>query len=154
MNSEYQNQLEAEIDRELKALPELEAPPTLARRVMRAVQEKAHVPWYHLAWQSWPAPLRAATMAVLIVSFGGLCFAAWEICQTAGYTELVRALTGWMAAVWTLGNAVAALLSSAVLVIKHLGTALILACLAALAIAWAMCLGLGTVYLRLALARR
>lgn len=154
MNSEYEKRLEAEIDRELKALPDLAAPPAVAGRVMRALERRLETPWYHLAWQYWPAPLRAVTMAVLLVSFGGLCFAAWQICQTAGYMELVQALTGWLTGASALGHALATLLGAVVLVVKHLGTLFILACLAVLAFAWATFLGLGTVYLRLAMARR
>ncbi len=154
MNSEYNKELEAEIDRELKALPELKAPPTLVHRVLRTLEKRAATPWYRLAWQYWPGPLRAATLAVLVGCFGGLCFTAWEICQTAGYAELVRALTGWLAGAVAIYHALGTLLAAVVLVVKHLGTVFILACLTALALAWATCLGLGTVYLRLALARR
>ena len=35
MNPEYEEKLAAEIERELKALPELKAPSTLLRRVMK-----------------------------------------------------------------------------------------------------------------------
>ena len=41
MNAEYEKQLEAGIRRELDALGELEAPPEIARRVMRVIEQRA-----------------------------------------------------------------------------------------------------------------
>ena len=53
-----------------------------------------------------------------------------------------------------LGNAVSVLLGAVTLAVKQLGTAFIVAALVAVAAGYAMCLGLGTVCVRLALARR
>jgi len=72
MNSDYEKRLEAEIDRELKALPELRAPTTLLVRVRSAVAQRAAVPWYRQSWQMWPMIWRVTAMAVLLASFGGL----------------------------------------------------------------------------------
>ena len=41
MNVEYEKQLEASVRRELNALGELEAPPEIARRVMRVIEQRA-----------------------------------------------------------------------------------------------------------------
>ena len=60
MNSEYEKRLEAEIERELKGLPELTAPGTLVSRVMAAIEQRADRPWYRQPWQAWPVALRAA----------------------------------------------------------------------------------------------
>ena len=46
------------------------------------------------------------------------------------------------------------LVSAAVLVVKKLGTGFIVTCLVAMGIGYAMCVGLGTVYFRLAFAKR
>jgi hypothetical protein len=49
---------------------------------------------------------------------------------------------------------VSTLLSAIVIVVKHLGTAFMIGCLVIAALGYAMCLGLGTAWVRLALARR
>ena len=41
MNSDYERNLEAQIDRELRALPDLRAPAALHSRVMAAIERKA-----------------------------------------------------------------------------------------------------------------
>jgi hypothetical protein len=53
-----------------------------------------------------------------------------------------------------LGNAVGAVLGAGLLAVKHFGTGFIVAALVALVLGYAMCLGLGTVCVRLAFARR
>ena len=44
MNSEYDKQLEREIDRELRGLPQLAAPTALISRVMREIAIRARLP--------------------------------------------------------------------------------------------------------------
>ena len=154
MNPNYEKQLEAEIDRALKGLPELAAPRTLAPRVMRAIEQRAQAPWYRQSWQMWPAAVRAAALVLLLALFGAICFAGWELRQTGIVVAATRQVGGWLSGVSTVWNTVSALLGAVVLVVKKLGIAFTVGCLAALALAYAMCFGLGTVYVRLALARR
>src|ERR1019366_6589258 len=59
MNSEYEKQLEAVVRRELDALGELEAPPEIARGVMRVIEQCAALPWYRREWQGWWPRLRS-----------------------------------------------------------------------------------------------
>jgi hypothetical protein len=56
--------------------------------------------------------------------------------------------------VGALGNTVSVLLGAVVLAVKQLNTGIIIAVLAALAVGYAICLGLGTVCVRIAFARR
>src|SRR6266571_5146207 len=79
VTSEYEKQLEAAVDRELKALPELPAPANLVSRVMAAIAARANLPWYHQSWQTWSVGLRAAALVLLLAFFGGLCFGTWEV---------------------------------------------------------------------------
>lgn len=154
MNHEPERRLEEAVDRALKNIPELTAPRTLVPRVMAAIQQRAALPWYRQAWQMWPAPLRIASMAVLIASFGGLCFAGWQLTQLEGVAalgrEFGRLFAGVTAAVSTLG----VLLEAVVLIVKKLGTGFMVGCLLVLAFGYAACVGLGSVCVRLALARR
>src|SRR5690349_19006650 len=97
MNSEYEDKLAAEIDRELKRLPELQAPSTLLRRVMTAIEAREGLPWYRQAWQAWPAPLRAAALVILLAFFASLCLGVWKLPDTEGYVTATRQTAGWLA---------------------------------------------------------
>ena len=68
--------LAQQVDRELKALPQPEAPPTLVSGVMRAVALAAtrETPWYSRAWLAWPRTAQAASL--VLVALAGI--AAWR----------------------------------------------------------------------------
>jgi hypothetical protein len=86
--------------------------------------------------------------------FGALCFAGWKVPRTEGFSVAMHQLGGWFSSVTTLWNALNALVATVLLLFKHLGTGVFIGCLAAIALAWAMCLGLGTFCVRLVLIRR
>src|SRR5438445_13017293 len=71
--------LEAWADRALKGLPELEAPATLARRVLAEIERRERAPWYRQSWQMWPIPVRAAAFMTLACLFGAICYAAAQL---------------------------------------------------------------------------
>lgn len=154
MNPEYDNQLEAAISRELKALPELAAPGGLANRVMSALAQRAGVPWYRRSWQMWPQVLQASSLGVLLVLFGGLCLAGWELSQTEAASAALSRAGEWFSGLSTIGNTLNALARATVLVVNKLGTGIMVAWLVAVGFGYALCVGLGTVYFRLAFARR
>jgi len=154
MSAEYEKQLEAAIMRELKGLPDLPAPRTLMTRVLTAIENQSRLPWYRQSWQTWPVIGRAVGIIVLVAVFGGLCFAGWKLPQADRFVAASHMLGGWLAVVNVAWNAVSTVLGAVVLVVKHLGTGFIIACLVAAAFGYAMCVGLGTVYVRLAFARR
>jgi hypothetical protein len=154
MTPEYHNQLEADIDRELKGLPELQAPPTLALRVMAAIEQRAALPWYRKSWQLWPMPIRLAFGVASLALVAAVCYGLWVLPQTGGFTTATHYLAScfsWVAVLW---NVVTAILTSLVLAAKGLGTGFLVGCVLLFAFAWALCLGLGTAYFRLAYARR
>jgi hypothetical protein len=154
MNPDYDKQLEAAISRELKALPELAAPGVLANRVMAALEQRVRVPWYRRSWQMWPMVLQAAVLVVLLALFGGLCLAGWELSQAEATTFALHRVGEWFSGLSMIENTFNVLESAAVLVVKKLGTGFIVTCLVAAGIGYAMCVGLGTVYFRLAFAKR
>ena len=154
MNPDYEQQLEAEIDRRLKRLRELQAPATLVSRVMSAIERPVLLPWYRQSWQMWPLPLRAASLLALIAAFAGICFGSWELTQTESFVAATHTLGAWFTSASALFHALSALAGAVLVAVKSLGTGFLIACLLAGAMAYAMCLGLGTVYLRLAWPRR
>lgn len=151
MNPEYQKQLEAGVRRELESLGELPAPPALANRILQAIEARAHVPWYHQSWSTWPFALRMAALALLLAMFGGVCYSAWQITHEASGWAGVRLWEGWMADAAGLWRALGVLASTAANLIGRLGTGVIAAGIVLVFATWASCLALGTAYVRLAL---
>ncbi|RXK54618.1 hypothetical protein ESB00_01600 [Oleiharenicola lentus] len=56
--------LEQLVHRELRALPMRKAPAGFEARVLAEIERRAAVAWYHKSWSYWPAPVRAAFLAV------------------------------------------------------------------------------------------
>ncbi len=154
MKPDNQQELECQVDRALKRLPEVTAPRTLMPRVLAAVRARAALPWYRQSWQAWPMPLQVATIFVLVVSFGGFFFATWELSRAAGFAAVRQEIGGMFSGVAAIGNVLGVLISALRLVVEKLGTAFIFGCLAAAALAYSIFIGLGTVYLRLAFSQR
>lgn len=152
MNPEYEKELAAEIDRELKGLPELSAPRTLAHRVMRAIGRTA-LPWYRRSWQRWPLGLQAATLGLLLALFGALCYGGWKLPETSSFDAARHQVHGWTAGAAAVWNTLSVLLGAVILAVKNLSTGFLAAGLMAVAFAYALSLGLGKVCLRLASVR-
>lgn len=149
-----QAELEAAIDCRLKALPELRAPATLLPRVLAVIERRAVPAWYCRSWQMWPAALRAVSLAVLLAAFGGLCFAGWELSHAAGVGEATQTLRQWVSGLGAMWNTLAVILQAMLLAVKHLGPLFIAVCVFGGIAAYLSCLGLGTAFVRLAVARR
>jgi hypothetical protein len=154
MNPDYDKLLEAAISRELKALPKLAAPGALVSRVMAAIGQRARVSWYRRSWQTWPVVLQASSLVVLLALFGGLCLGGWQLSQTGTATLALHRMGEWFSGLVVIWNTFNALADAAVAVVKKLGTAVIVAGLIAAVTGYAMCIGAGTVYFRLAFAKR
>ena len=152
MDPEYEKRLEGEVSRQLRGLPELPAPATLALRVMAAIEARERRRWFQNPWPLWPTPLRYAALLGLGLLFGGLCWAGWHLCRSETGTVVGNELAKWLAAASALGrslNLVGGLLVESV---KNLKPAFLLGCLAAMAMAYGILVGLVTGYLRLGLA--
>ena len=154
MKTDYEKQLETAIDRELKALPELSAPKTLLPRVLASIQRQQRAPWYHQSWLQWPVPARVTVFALLAALFGGLCFGAWQVGQGDSLSAVVQPASGLLRGALTLWHAAVVLLESLILAVRSLGTWFLAGCLAIIMIGYASCLGLGSLWLRLAFAKR
>jgi hypothetical protein len=136
------------VDRALKALPPLSAPPTLAPRVLARLATRTEAPWYRRAWPSWPMALRTASLIVLLAMFGGLCFAGWKASHASSVTAATEKVSGAFALVSLAANTVSVLGNAAAQVMRHLGTGVIVL------LAYAACVAFGSFYLRFAFARR
>jgi hypothetical protein len=153
-NREQEQELAARIDRELKSLPPLIAPPSLAPRIIARLAAQAEVAWYRRAWPTWPEALRVGSLTVLLVLFGGLCFAGWQASHAPSVTAASEKVSGAFALVTLAANTLGALGNAAAQVMRHLGTGAIVAAIAIMALAYAACVAFGSFYLRFAFARR
>jgi hypothetical protein len=154
MNDEYEKQLEASVRRELNALGELEAPPEIARRVMRVIEQRAAAPWYRREWQAWPLAFRAVSLVGLLAAFAFLCYESSRLAHFATLTPAAREVSGWFSLADAAWNAVNALANALELAFQSLGLAVVIGSAVMLLFCYATCLGLGTIYWRLAYARR
>lgn len=141
------------LDRALKEMPPLKAPPGLARRVMTAIAEKEAARWYTMPWHAWPVALQALSMAVLLGAFGGVVFSSWHLAHAAGQTQVMhelRELGSGFVAVWRTFTIVFA---SITLVFKQIGTGAAWMIFGLLALTYAGCVGIGAACWRLAAVR-
>jgi hypothetical protein len=154
MNMDYDKQLEKEIDRQLRDLPELTAPTGLIGRVMREIAARAQLPWYRQTWQSWPLALQALSLLLFLAMFAGLSFGGWKLTQTTGATEARMFFNGVISELNSIWSTLSVLLGALVLSVKKLGTGFMIGCLAAVGLAYASCIGLSAAYFRLAITGR
>jgi hypothetical protein len=154
MNPDYDAQLEAEIGRELQGLPELPAPATLVPCVMAAIEKPLALPWYRQPWPAWPKVPRTLSLGVLAVLFGGVCVAGWKLWQAGNPSAALRGISELFSGLGAIWSTLTALLAAAVLIVKQLGPGFIAACVFVATCAYASCVGLGTLFVRYAFARR
>ena len=152
MNPDYEQKLEKQIDQELKALPELRAPDSLAPRVMALIDSRSAVPWYLGGWQNWAFALRWSFLAALAIGFAGLCYAAALLAHAAPVSMAIQRVETWLTGLSAVGRTLDALWGSACTVARNASPACLFAVLFGLALGYALFLGLGTVYVRVALA--
>jgi hypothetical protein len=151
MNTDFEKLLEAEIDRQLKDLPDLVAPPNLVPRVINAAA-RPPAPWHARPWYAWPAGLRAAyvilALAILVGAIPG-----WRAIEPGLVGPMVARLANWKAGAECLWNAAGALAGAAAAILEHAHRPVLLSCVALAAAAYVACVGFGTVFVRLALSR-
>jgi hypothetical protein len=154
MSLEYEKKLEVEIDRELKALPEIIAPATLVSRVMAAIELRKALPWFRRAWHTWPGSLQGLFLVAMVALFGGICFGVWEATHTATFAITVHQVGGWFSGLSAICTALNALAGATVAMIKQVNSTILMAFLCAAGLGYALFLALGTMYVRVAFAKR
>jgi hypothetical protein len=154
MNPHDETRLEAAIDRELKALPGLRAPASLVSRVMATIEQASALPWYRRAWQTWPLSLQAVSMLTLLCAFTGLCIASWQLVHTPAVASAGHTVSGWVNSLGAICKVAGVVVNAAGHALQSLGPAVLVGGALAVGVGYAACVGLGTVYVRLAFARR
>ena len=148
MSPDYEQKLEQQVDKELKALPQLRAPDTLILRVLRAIESRANLPWFRRAWHTWPKGLRLVSFVMLASTFGALCFGGWQL-SNAGSSLAAQKLAVPVATTGALWSAVQTLVGAGLVAFKSLGTGFVTGCIVAVVMGYALCLALGAAFLRL-----
>jgi predicted lysophospholipase L1 biosynthesis ABC-type transport system permease subunit len=153
MNPTPDPRLEAWTDRQLKSLPELRAPHTLAPRIRAALAaQSAALP--ARGWQAWPVGLRLASMVGLTLLFAALCLGVWRVTQSTAVTDATQQVTGFFALLSSLAGALEAVLGALAQATKKLGPVWLTLIAVVVTAGWISCLGLGTALARLAWTRR
>lgn len=154
MNPNLENELAALVDRELKSLPPLHAPPTLAPRILAAIAACAEAPWYRRAWQTWPLALQGASLTVLLALFSTICYGGWRFFQTEAVVETSAKVGGVLSVFELVFRTLGVLRDAGVQVIQHIGPGYLIGFAVMALMAYAVCLALGSACVRFAIARR
>jgi len=93
-------------------------------------------------------------LLLLCTAFAGACYAGWQLPRLPALASAARTIGGWLGSLEALWKAAAALLNAGGHVLQSCGTATLVGAATVLLLGYALCVGLTTVYLRLALARR
>lgn len=154
MKTNSPDPLESAIDRELKRLPELAAPRTLAPRVMAEIHRRNFGPRAQASWDTWSPVPRMASLAGLVAVFAAICFGGWELWGMASAAAQTPRVSAWVSAADTFWTVVATLFKAGSAVLGYLGPAVLICGGLVCAASYAACVGLGTAAMRYALARR
>ena len=146
-------ELEALLRKELRQLPDLQAPETLFHRIMLEVHSRDRRPWWRRSWHGWPPPLQAATLVVLLGLATAASFLLGQTLQELPYEALEGVFYEWLgplAQLWEVGGT---LLNAVLLVMKSGGQQIMLyGSLFVLAV-YVTCIGLGAAFARAVLNR-
>lgn len=139
------DQLAESLDRHLRKLPSLKAPPSLMPAVLRAIRQRGALPWWRRSWQGWPPALQVAFLLTGLLVVAGLLYGA-----TVLPGEVLAAVQARWANLWEplaqIANTVIAMLAGG-------GLKLWALLLVVGAVAYAACISLATFGYRLALNR-
>lgn len=154
MNNEHEQRLAAAIDRELKQLPELSAPDTLIARVRAKIEAPAPVRSPGYSWSAASLPQRQMGFALLVVLFGGLCFGVWQLMESPLTVSALSRFGQSFSGLLVLWNTISVLVGAAGMALKTVNPVIIALGLVLISLAYAACIGVGTVLFRFAYLRR
>lgn len=154
MNDASEIRLADRVHRELRQLPDHRAPATLAPRVMAALAAQRRMPWWKKSWAAWPPGMRAIFLTVSLAMAGGLILAGLQLPQLNEVAfGIETTTTGWLlemkpylAVILRLGDALW-------LGVRAAPPHILWSVVALIGLAYATCVGLGTLGYRMALNR-
>jgi hypothetical protein len=152
LNNDHEAFLERRIDSELKTLPNVKAPVELRLRVMTVIESKA-APG-RSSWSTWPLAIRVVFAFVLVMGFAGLCFGGWHLQNS----EILKSVYDFLAQSWswlgTLAGVLETFATALLIVFKALNPSILTALVVSAAIVYFTWVALGTLWFRIAFARK
>ena|SRR5688572_4090017 len=144
MEPKIDQSLERLIHQELRKLPPVKAPEALSARVLATVRAHHALPWWKKSIWYWPNAARTAFLIVLAVAVAAMTGSTWWAGDVAAkganvFTESTQAFQ-------PLGNAL-------IVLWKYILQHVVLFGLAFTGVLYLLCLGAGTMFVRLALRR-
>ena len=131
--------LERIIHQELKKLPGLKAPARLSARVLEIVRAREALPWWQQSFWHWPAAARGAfllVVAMIVLSLTGGAWFAGEIALDGAVTKYINPLASAFLVMW-----------------RSFLQTLALWALGFAAVLYLVCVGAGTLFVRVAYKR-
>ncbi len=150
MDRHRDSQWEETLDRELKSLPDRQAPSTLLPRVMAAVQAKARLPWWRRAWRTWPPAAQVLSLVLFSTLLGLVTWVGMHGWSVGAAAETTRVLNDWTAPISRFWSCLTALVNATALVSRKAGGYTLFAVGILCAAMYLSCGGLGTVCYRVA----
>jgi hypothetical protein len=145
MTPDQHKHWEAQLDAELKALPEVAAPPRLAQCVMERIQRPAFAAPRPRTWQSLPSVVRASAFAIIVAAFGLLCVAAWVYPSTGGFAAAGAEISAWLRPVAAGWNVAQVTVSALLVAVRCINPMLLILWAGSAAFAYFIIMAAGTV---------
>ena len=153
MNDDDTTSIERVIGRELRKLPDLQAPETLFHRVMLEVHTRARKPWWQRSWHGWPPALQAFSLVGLLGLATGISYLLGAAVREMPYEILEGAFREWLGPLAQLLELGGTLVNAVWLVMKSGGQQILLYGSLLVLIAYGACIGLGAAVARVMLNR-
>lgn len=143
-----------ELDRLLRSLPDRRAPESLAPGVLRTLEARLGRRWYQRTWWQWPRFIQCLSliMAMAIVGLG-----LWLASRAGGVSwgaTVGGVIAGWLEPFRPLVSTASALVSATGALSQKLGGFVALGILAFCLPMYLSCVGIGTVFHRVVMARK
>ncbi len=150
MNDVNERKLAEQIHRELGQLTNLKAPKTLGSRVLAAIAARQAAPWWKTSWINWPTVIKLAFLALGIAVIGGLVLAGTAILQFSTLTSgVAESVSGMLASLKPYYDVAARFGRATGLTLSSVGPTLYWTLAVLVGVAYATCIGLGTLGYRL-----
>ena len=146
MQSDPDHKLATALDTELKKLPPVPAPASLAPRVLALLAAREAQPWWQRVWWEWPLTAKAAFLLIALALAGAAGGGGVMLGESA--TEYSLNVTDKLGLLTPLWNMLLALVNVAQVLWDKLGQPYLLYLAAAGAAAYLVCIGAGTMFLR------
>jgi hypothetical protein len=145
--------LEQQIDLALRQLPVRKAPPTLAPRVMAAIETRKQRAWWQRPCWTWPLSIQITAMVIYFAGLSGLFWLGNAAVTTDWMSSTPSWISGFGGYLLSLGRGFISLAEAGSLVINTLLRPWLLVGMGIIFLMYLSCLGVGTLFVRFAYRR-